>query len=99
MSGDGKYERRGRAETADGAHDPADGPGGTGCSLAGPVSRPRLRVRVIERVAIIRFSGSEILLEEGAVGGVIGQLEDLIAGERHARLVLNFGGVRYVSSP
>jgi anti-anti-sigma factor len=56
-------------------------------------------VQIIERVAIIRFSGAEILLEGRAVGGLVDQLDDLGAGQGHVRLVLNFSGVRYVASP
>ena len=58
---------------------------------------PRLRVRTIERTAILRFEGAEILFEESAVHRVGQQLRGLIE-EGHTRLVVNFGGVRYLSS-
>jgi anti-anti-sigma factor len=52
---------------------------------------------LIERVAIIRFEGVEILFEEAALQAVGEQLNRLIV-EGHTRLVLNFEGVRYLSS-
>jgi anti-anti-sigma factor len=60
--------------------------------------RPRLRVRTIERTALVRFEDAEILFEEEAIRAVGDQLHRLIAEGGHTRLVLNFGGVRYVSS-
>ena len=59
--------------------------------------RPHRCVRTIERVAIIRFEGAEILFEEEALSAVREQLKRLIE-EGHTRLVLNFEGVRYMSS-
>jgi anti-sigma B factor antagonist len=59
--------------------------------------RPHLCMRTIERVAIIRFEGAEILFEEEALRAVREQLDRLIE-EGHTRLVLNFEGVRYMSS-
>jgi anti-anti-sigma factor len=58
---------------------------------------PHLRVRTIERVAIIHFEGAEILFEEQPLQAVREQLNRLIE-EGHTRLVLNFEGVRYMSS-
>jgi anti-anti-sigma factor len=56
-----------------------------------------LRVRTIERAAILRFEGAEILFEESAVRAVSEQLNRLVE-EGHTRLLVNFGGVRYLSS-
>jgi anti-sigma B factor antagonist/stage II sporulation protein AA (anti-sigma F factor antagonist) len=58
---------------------------------------PRLRVQTIERAAILRFEGAEILFEESAVRAVSEQLHRLVE-EGHIRLLVNFGGVRYLSS-
>ena len=58
---------------------------------------PRLRVRTIERAAILCFEGAEILFEESAVRAVSEQLNRLVE-EGHIRLLVNFGGVRYLSS-
>src|SRR5262245_38845146 len=58
---------------------------------------PRLQVRAVERTAIVRFTDSEILFEEEAVHAVGRGLRRLI-GEGHTRLVVNFAGVRYISS-
>jgi anti-anti-sigma factor len=55
-------------------------------------------VRVIERVVIVRFVNSEMLFEEAAVRAVREQLSRLISEEGHARLLLNFRGVRYLSA-
>jgi anti-anti-sigma factor len=59
---------------------------------------PRLRVQAIERTAFVRFLDAEILFEEAAVRAVSQQLHRLIQEEGHTRLVVNFAGVRYVSS-
>jgi anti-anti-sigma factor len=58
---------------------------------------PRLRVRTIERTAILRFEGAELLFEESAVRAVSDQLNRLV-DEGHTELLVNFGGVRYLSS-
>ena len=58
---------------------------------------PRLRVRTIEQAAILRFEGAEMLFEESAVRVVSEQLNRLVE-EGHIRLLVNFGGVRYLSS-
>jgi anti-anti-sigma factor len=52
----------------------------------------------MERTAIVRFLDSEILFEEAAVRAVSHQLHRLLQEEGHTRLVVNFAGVRYVSS-
>ena len=59
---------------------------------------PEIRVKAIERVAVVRFMGAEILLEGDLVRGVGDRLDRLVTEEGHTRLVLNFAGVRYVSS-
>ena len=60
--------------------------------------RPRLRVRTVERTAVVRFEEAEILFEEGAVHAVGRELHRQIEEEGHTRLVVNFAGVRYLSS-
>jgi anti-anti-sigma factor len=55
-------------------------------------------VQLIEPVAILRFTASEILVGDTVARGMIGQLEDLVKAKGHARLLLNFEGVRYLSS-
>jgi anti-sigma B factor antagonist len=55
-------------------------------------------VWTVERTAIVRFEGAEILFEEGAVHMVGRELRRLIVDEGHSRLVVNFAGVRYLSS-
>src|SRR6516162_218448 len=60
--------------------------------------RPRLRVRILERTAVVRFEDAEILFEEGAVHTVGRELHRLIEEEGHTRLVVNLAGVRYLSS-
>ena len=56
-----------------------------------------MRVRTIERTAIVCFQDTEVLFEESAVRVVGQQLRRLVEGG-HTRLVVNFGGVRYLSS-
>jgi len=59
--------------------------------------RPRLRVRTVERTAVVRFEDAEIFFEEGAVHAAGRELHRLIEEEGHTRLVVNFAGVRYLS--
>src|SRR4051812_7578565 len=60
--------------------------------------RPRLLVRTIEPTLVVRFVNAEILFDEDAIRSVGDQLNRLIAEGDHTRLVLNFRGVRYMSS-
>jgi hypothetical protein len=64
----------------------------------GSAARPRLRVRTVERTALVRFADAEFLFEESAVRAVGEQLDRLITEGGQTRLVLNFRGVRYMSS-
>jgi anti-anti-sigma factor len=70
------------------ARGPAGDPGGP----------PELRVKAVERVAVVRFMGTEILFEGDLVRAVGDRLDRLVTVEGHTRLVLNFAGVRYASS-
>ena len=65
-------------------------------SLREATGRPRLHVRIIERTAIVHFVDCEILFEEAVVRAIGDQLDRLIEGG-YTRLLLNFGGVRYLS--
>ena len=76
---------------------PADGRTGVE-ALSEAAGRPCLRVRTVERTAVVRFEDAEILFEEGAVHSVGRELHRLIEEEGHTRLVVNFAGVRYLSS-
>jgi anti-anti-sigma factor len=76
----------------------SDGKGRVEASSEGRAGSPRLVVRVIERTALIRFIDAEILFDESVVRAVNEQLNRLIAEECHTRLLLNFGGVQYLSS-
>jgi anti-anti-sigma factor len=64
----------------------------------GAVGRPGLRVRAIERTVLVRFADAEILFEEEAVNMVGQDLRRLIEEQDLGRLVVNFAGVRYISS-
>jgi anti-sigma B factor antagonist len=75
----------------------ADGRTGVEGLPEGPIGGLRLRVRTIERTAIVRFEDAEVLFEESAVHVVGQQLHRLIE-EGHTRLVVNFRGVQYLSS-
>jgi anti-anti-sigma factor len=55
-------------------------------------------VRTVERTAVVRFEDAEILFEEGAVHAVGQELRRLIEDEGLTRLVVNFAGVRYLST-
>src|SRR5262249_29393692 len=54
---------------------------------------PRLRVRTIERTALVRFEGAEILYDGAAVRAVGEQLESL-ARQGHTRPLLKLSGGR-----
>jgi anti-sigma B factor antagonist len=47
---------------------------------------------------VVRIEDAEFLFEEGAVYRLRRELHRLIEEERHTRLVVNFAGVRHVSS-
>jgi anti-anti-sigma factor len=55
-------------------------------------------VRVVERTPVLRFEDAEILFEDGAVHTLRQELHRLIEKEGHTRLVVNFAGVRCLSS-
>ena len=57
---------------------------------------PRLRVGTIERTALIRVEGAEILFEESAVQAVSEQLHRLVE-EGHSRLLVNLAEVQHLS--
>jgi anti-anti-sigma factor len=76
---------------------PTDGRSGVTPLPEESAGRPRLRVRSIERTALVRFEEADILFEESAVRAVGQQLRRLIE-EGHTRLVVNFTGVQYLSS-
>jgi anti-sigma B factor antagonist len=59
---------------------------------------PRTSVKTIERTAVVRFEDAEIVFEESAIRSIGDQLRRLIKDEGHTRLLVNFGGVRYLSS-
>jgi anti-anti-sigma factor len=76
----------------------ADGRGGVGEDAAPAGGRPRLRVRIIERTALIRFEDAELLFDEEVIRVLGEQLDRLIQDDGHSQLVVNLGGVRYLSS-
>ena len=97
MSNHRKIDERERVRIATEAVARTDDRGDPGNLPAQADAPPRLRVRTIERAAILRFEGAEMLFEESAVRAVSEQLNRLVE-EGHIRLLVNFGGVRYLSS-
>jgi anti-anti-sigma factor len=97
MSNHRKVDERDRVQIATDAVARTDGRGDPGDIPAQADAPPRLRVRWVERATILRFEDAEILFEESAVRAVSEQLHRLVE-EGHTRLLLNFGGVRYLSS-
>jgi anti-anti-sigma factor len=71
---------------------------GRGEDLSPIGSRPRLRMQVIPRTAIVRLEDAEFLIDEGIIRELGQQLERLIKDDGHSRLLINLGGLRYVSS-
>jgi anti-anti-sigma factor len=55
-------------------------------------------LRVIERTALIRLEDAEFLFDEEIIRELGRQLERLIKDDGHSRLLINLGGVRYLSS-
>ena len=97
MSNHRKIDERDRVRIATEAVARTDDRGDPGNFPAQADAPPRLRVRTIERAAILRFEGAEILFEESAVRAVSEQLNRLVE-EGQIRLLVNFGGVRHLSS-
>ena len=96
-----RYDHADRRDHARGATEIAPSSDGQGKSREIPpdeATSPPLRVQAIERTAIVRFVDAEILFEEAAVRAAGRQLHRLIRQEGHSRLVVNFAGVRHVSS-
>jgi anti-anti-sigma factor len=93
MSADGNINQRGGLTVAN--RTPSEGTDGF---IARPAGRSRLRLQVIEPVAIVRFAASDFLVGDTVAREVIAQLEHLVNAKGHARLLLNFEGVRYLSS-
>ena len=62
-----------------------------------PDGLPRLNVRVIDGLAVVDIVNADVLFEEGAVRELSTQLHWLVE-EGHTRLLLNLGGIRYMSS-
>ena len=93
MSRDGAGNGRDHKGHAIEAVPPPGGRGWLRDSPMEPDGRPQLRVRLIERTALVRLINAEILFEEQAVREVGDQLDRLVA-EGHTRLLLNLGGVR-----
>ena len=97
MSNHRKINERDRVRIATEAVARTDDRGDPGNFPAQADAPSRLRVRTIERAAILCFEGAENLFEDSAVRAVSEQLNRLVE-EGHTRLVVNFGGVRYLSS-
>jgi anti-sigma B factor antagonist len=76
----------------------SDGSRGDRWDISEAAGRPRLRVRTVERTAVVRLEDAEVLFEEHAVHTVGRELHRLIEEEGHTRLVVNLAGVRYLSS-
>ena len=76
----------------------ADGSRGGRWDISEVAGRPSLRVWTVERTAVVRFGDAENLFEDGAVHTVGRELRRLIEDEGHTRLVVNFAGVRYLST-
>src|SRR5690348_17256630 len=62
-----------------------------------PDGLPRLRIRDVDGLAVVGIDNAESLFEEGAIRELSTRLNCLV-DEGHTRLVLNFGGVRYMAS-
>jgi len=61
-----------------------------------PRGRPRLRVQAVDQLSIVAFEDAPMLFEEDVVRDLGDQLHGLVE-HGHTRMLLNFGGVRYMS--
>jgi anti-anti-sigma factor len=64
----------------------------------GPNEDSPLHTRIIERTAIVRFHGVDMLAEDEVVRSVRDRIDRLMEAEGPIRLVLNLSGVRYLSA-
>jgi anti-sigma B factor antagonist len=62
------------------------------------VEHPHLRVRSVDDVAVVGLVDAEIVFEEKVVRVIGEELFDLLDRQNHAKLLLDFSGVRYISS-
>jgi hypothetical protein len=69
-----------------------DGPEEIREILQSAFARPRLRLRILERTALIRFEDAEVLLDEAIAQELGEQLDRLAKLEGHSRTVVNFVG-------
>ena len=60
--------------------------------------RKHLNVEVVDGTAIVRFVNTDIIFAEGVVQEVGEQLIRLVDDQGYKQIVLNLGGVRYLSS-
>jgi anti-anti-sigma factor len=97
MFENGLVDQQDRLVLGDGISIPSVGSSGTGLPKPSPAERSLLRLRIIERVAIVRFLDREFLVGGAIAREVIGQLEHLVKATGCVRLLLNFSGVRYTS--
>jgi anti-sigma B factor antagonist len=98
MSGNRKSHDQVGTAVVEAIPSPASGSNGTSRRIADPTGQARLRLQFIEPVAIVRFAASDFLVEQSLAREVIAQLEHLVTAKGYARLLLNFAGVRYLSS-
>src|SRR5262245_30243665 len=58
---------------------------------------PQIEVRVVAGIRVVDIVNTDVLFEEGAIRHLKTQLHGLVE-EGCTRLLLNFGGIRYISS-
>ena len=98
MSRNGMANEQGRMAVADGTFTPALGSQEMGQTASRPGGQSHWRLQVIERIAVVRFADSELLVGEAIARELIRELKHLFEAEGHSRLLLNLSGVRYLSS-
>ena len=73
-------------------------PGRVCTPMGDPDAPVGLRVRTMERTALVRFENALNLFNEASIREVSDQLRKLVEQECHHRLLVNLRGVRYLSS-
>jgi anti-sigma B factor antagonist len=87
-----------RLAVVDGTFNPGAGSQEAAETASRPAGQAQWRLQVIERIAIVRFADSELLVGETIARELARQLKHFVEAEGHSRLLLNLSGVRYLSS-
>jgi anti-sigma B factor antagonist len=98
MSNNGKSIHQVRLENSGGPFMQPRSSRETDCALADGDHRPRFRLQVVERIVIIRFPSTELLVGEDAARDALDLLGRIVKDKEETRFLVNFSGVKWLSS-